>query len=229
MSAGSPTFDGLLFDLDGTLWDSTHTVAEAWSAVMARTSPPTAAPRLVTTADVAGLMGRSREEIARALFPSLAAAEQEALLLACFAEEERAVHARGGRLFPGVVEGLAELAGRYPLFIVSNCEIGYIESFLAWSGLAPRFRDHECHGNTGAGKAENLRRVVARNSLRAPLYVGDTEGDRQAALQAGVPFVHAAWGFGQVGGAAFGLSAFSELVPWLAGSDLPGSGPSPGA
>lgn len=209
----SPPPDALIFDLDGTLWDSTETVAAAWTAVVRRMGQPR---RTITPREIAGVMGKAHRELCQALLPGMPAPEQEALALACYAEEERALHARGGRLYPGVAAGMPALARHYPLFIVSNCQQGYIETFLAWSGLAPRVRDYECHGNTGADKAENLRRVVQRNALRAPLYVGDTEGDARAAAAAGLPFVHAAYGFGTVPQASQRVESFAALVAWLA-------------
>ncbi len=205
--------DSLIFDLDGTLWDSTATVAQAWTAVVQRMGQP---QRIITAAEIAGVMGLAHRELCQRLLPGLAAAEQEALALACYAEEERRLHALGGTLYPGVAEGLAHLAPHWPLFIVSNCQQGYIETFLAWSGLGRLFTDFECHGNTGADKAENLRRVVARNGLHAPWYVGDTRGDQDAAAAAGLPFVHAAYGFGRGVRAPAVLGQFSDLLVHLA-------------
>ena len=209
--------DALVFDLDGTLWDSTVTVAAAWTAVVRRNGQPR---RTITAAEIAGIMGMTHREIYRRLFPGLPEDRQEAIALACYREEERALHASGGALYAGVAEGLARLARRYPLFIVSNCQQGYIETFLGWSGLGPLFRDFECHGNTGASKAENLRLLVRRNALGAPIYVGDTEGDRVAAEGAGLPFVHAAYGFGVPGVPTAAVASFAELEGWLA-SALP--------
>jgi len=206
---GARRCDGLIFDLDGTLWDSTTTVAAAWSAVVRRMGQP---GRTILPGEIAAVMGKPHRELCQTLLPGLSEARQEALALECYAEEERRLHAQGGQLYPGVQEGLATLARCLPLFIVSNCQRGYIEVFLSWSGLAPLFRDTECHGNTGADKAENLRRLVRRNNLHTPCYVGDTEGDRAAALQAGLPFVHAAYGFGRVAQADDVVGAFGELV-----------------
>ncbi len=209
MAFGAGRCDGLIFDLDGTLWDSTATVAAAWSAVVRRMGQP---HRTIAPGEIAAVMGKPHRELCRALLPGLPEARQEALALECYAEEERRLHAEGGQLFPGVREGLATLARQVPLFIVSNCQRGYIETFLDWSGLRPLFRDTECHGNTGADKAENLRRLMRRNGLCAPCFVGDTESDRLAAAQAGLPFVHAAYGFGQVPQAEERIGSFAELV-----------------
>ena len=52
---------------------------------------------------------------------------------------------------------------------------------------------------------------MERNGIERAVYVGDTEGDRQAALRAGVPFIHAAYGYGQVRGADFTLRQLREL------------------
>ena len=60
------------------------------------------------------------------------------------------------------------------------------------------FKDWECIGRTGRPKGENIQLVVQRNGLKSPVYVGDTILDCQAAQQAGVPFIHASYGFGEV-------------------------------
>jgi phosphoglycolate phosphatase len=199
--------------LDGTLWDATEIVAHAWNTVLSRVGEN---GRILDVSQVTAVMGMAHRELCATLLPGLPEARQDALALACYEEERRLLLEYGARLYPGVAEGLRRLAQRCPLFIVSNCQRGYIEVFLAWSGLGALVRDHECHGNTGADKAQNLRSVLQRNELTTALYVGDTEGDRLAAAAAGIPFIHAAYGFGRVPDALRRVSAFAELVRWLA-------------
>ena len=45
-------------------------------------------------------------------------------------------------------------------------------------------------------KADNIRLAVSRFNLKSPVYIGDTTGDEEAAADAGIPFIHAAYGFG---------------------------------
>ena len=91
-----------------------------------------------------------------------------------------------------------ELAKTYDLYIVSNCQCGYIEQFLRKTQLEAYIKDIECFGNTGKNKGENIRLLVKRNSLKAPVYIGDTKGDCDASKEAGVPFIFASYGFGNV-------------------------------
>jgi phosphoglycolate phosphatase len=95
-----------------------------------------------------------------------------------------------------VVDCVRVLSARIPVFVVSNCQDGYIELTLAKTGLADFVKDYECFGRTGLGKADNLRLLMERNALASPVYVGDTQGDCDACAEAGVPFVWAAYGFG---------------------------------
>ena len=127
-------------------------------------------------------------------------------------EDNKVVAELGGQVFPDVEAGLRRLSVRYPLFIVSNCQTGYIEVFLRWSGLGACFRDFECWGNTGRSKAENLGDLVRRNQLTAPVYIGDSEGDENAAAACEIPFVHAAYGFGQCERPRLALASFSALT-----------------
>ena len=100
--------------------------------------------------------------------------------------------------YPDVREVIKQLAKTYDLYIVSNCQCGYIEQFLRKTQLEAYIKDIECFGNTGKNKGENIRLLVKRNSLKAPVYIGDTKGDCDASKEAGVPFIFASYGFGNV-------------------------------
>ena len=43
-------------------------------------------------------------------------------------------------------------------------------------------------------------------------YVGDTQGDYEATLEAGIPFIWAAYGFGTPAGFDARIDAFSDLL-----------------
>ncbi len=202
------TPDAIIFDLDGTLWDTCETCAVAWNAEVARLG---IAYRTMTEADVRNVSGRPHLEAIRASFPGLVEVDVVRLCEATAIADNVAVARDGGTLYPGVREHVPALARRVPLMIVSNCQSGYVETFLAWSGLGACFVDFECWGNTGATKAENLGAVIARNRLRAPLFVGDTEGDRSAADANGVRFVHVGWGYGTVDRCHRRIHHFAEL------------------
>ena len=73
------------------------------------------------------------------------------------------------------------------------------------------FDDYENAARTGLSKGENIRLVMARNGIKRAVYVGDTNGDREAARFAGIPFLHAAYGYGSVPEADAVLRSFSDL------------------
>ena len=103
----------------------------------------------------------------------------------------------------------------YFLAIVSNCQEGYIEAFLAYHGLEKYFDDTENFGHTGHGKGDNIRLVVNRNRLEQAAYLGDTQGDWEAAREAGIPFIHAAYGFGTVPAGTPAIRSIQELPALL--------------
>ena len=63
----------------------------------------------------------------------------------------------------------------------------------------------------GLPKADNIALVAERNGLRRPLYIGDTQGDYDAASKAGVPFLHAAYGFGRIDRPVPSVATFGDL------------------
>ena len=192
-------YDGILFDLDGTLWDATEAIAVSWAQAL-RDAPDVEAPP--TREELEGVMGMTAEDLMATLFPQLSKERHLELFDRCCQVENRYLREHGGKLYPGLKETLEKLAEKLPLAIVSNCNDDYIPCFLDAHRMHALFKDWECIGRTGKPKGENIRLVVERNHLERPVYVGDTAMDQAAAQEAGVPFIHAAYGFGKVAGAA---------------------------
>lgn len=203
--------DALVFDLDGTLWDTTGPCATAWNRVLGRLG----IARRVVAGDVRAVTGKSHFEAIAAAFPDLEGELLQRLSDETAIEDTVAILEPDApappHVFPHVSALVPRLAARVPLAIVSNCQQGYIEAFYAVSGLGASFVDKECWGDTGQSKAENLRRVLARNGFRRAWFVGDTEGDRAAALANDVPFAHASWGYGAVAAADRVLGSFADV------------------
>lgn len=205
---GAEMKQGIIFDVDGTLWDAAVQVADSWNEVLAEHPE---AGVTITVQDMNNNMGKTMDELARAFFLALGQEEQMKLMEQCMAYENRYLKTHPGVLYPGVKETIRRLADEYQLFVVSNCQSGYIEALLESHGLGEYIRDIECFGNTGLPKGDNIRMVAERNHLDQCFYVGDTVMDQTASAKAGVPFVHAAYGYGEVTGAAARLESMEQL------------------
>ncbi|WP_107943523.1 HAD-IA family hydrolase [Metasolibacillus fluoroglycofenilyticus] len=186
--------ESIIFDLDGTLWDSRRTVAQSWTKVI-QASP--FGKGEVTEEDLSRVMGLQMEEIAEVLFDYLNEEQQSALMSACGRQEEADLLRYGGNLYPRLEETLKSLAQKYRLFIVSNCQEGYIEAFYEYHKMEKYFIDFENPGRTGLSKGENIQLIMERNNIKNAVYVGDTQGDMLAAKLAEIPFAFASYGFGE--------------------------------
>lgn len=204
--------DAVIFDLDGTLWDTCVPVAVAWNNVLTRNNIDF---RPIHADDLRAVTGRTHAECVDTVFASLPKETRKTICEETMAADNEIVREKGGRLYPDVIDGLNALAGRYSLCIVSNCQSGYIESFLDSVALHHLFADFECWGNTNATKAKNLEAVIRRNDFAVPVFVGDTMGDMEAALSCGVPFIQVTYGFGAEISGADKVHEFSGLVKRL--------------
>lgn len=207
----------LIFDLDGTLWDASQQVADSWNEILREyglSLPP------FTAKDMRSVMGRPMDEIAKALLPGLNIPERRTLFRRCEEYEVEYVSEHGGILYPGVGEMIRYLHGSgCSMAVVSNCQIGYVRSFYVSMGMEPYFCDMEEWGNTGLSKAENIRLVMERNRFEKAVYIGDTKGDENAAHEAGIPFIYAAYGYGTAERPEAVIDSFSELPAALRSLD----------
>jgi phosphoglycolate phosphatase len=201
--------DSIIFDLDGTLWDPRETVVESWNRVIKEHDK---VDNELTSQQLKETMGMQMHEIGRKLFPELEEEERNRFMKTCSSEEIGHLRDKGGTIYDEVEDVLEELAKTYKLYIVSNCQDGYIEAFYEYHKLEKHFIDYENPGRTGLSKGENINLIIERNNLQHPVYVGDTEGDRTAAMHAGIPFVYARYGFGNVKQFDYVIDSFGELL-----------------
>lgn len=201
--------DSIIFDLDGTLWNTAKAVCNIWDRILKKYPH---IEKSVTLEEVEDCMGLQIIEIGKKLFPNLNEEMQQRLMDEFCEAELSHLGEQGGTLYPKLEETLDHLMQRYQLFIVSNCQDGYIQCFLKAHQLDQYFIDIECAGATGLPKGENIKLVIKRNHLKSPIYVGDTSSDAEAAIAAGIPFVYARYGFGKAEKYDFALDRFEEIL-----------------
>ncbi|HEY5327489.1 MAG TPA: HAD hydrolase-like protein, partial [Mucilaginibacter sp.] len=158
-------FDSIIFDLDGTLWDSTGNVALAWQEAIDQVD---CVDEVMTREKVRSITGMAYNVIFDKLFPDLNTEKRTELMTICAKSELEILRTKGGELYPALDETLLYLAAKYKLFIVSNCQSGYIEVFLKISQMGHYFTGHQCYGTKGNPKAENIKDIVNNYHLAAP-------------------------------------------------------------
>lgn len=206
--------DGLIFDLDGTLWDSTASCSQAWNQAIKQLGIEHAP---ITQDDVKRVTGLPYDECFEKAFAGVDPKQRQDLADVSLKIELDTLESKGGDVYPGVLDGIAKLANQIPLFLVSNCTVPYLELFWERTPLKTHFKDWECYGNTNRPKGENLKSVIERNQLKDAVYIGDTGGDHRAANFAGMKYFHVDWGFGEPVGPCWHFGNFNELVEFFLG------------
>lgn len=199
----------VIFDLDGTLWNCVPQIAASWNAVFK--NHPEYGSIKVTESQFQSYMGKTLDQIARLIFPNLELTKSLEILHECVREQYSYLKKHGGLLYPDVFKTLCELQKSYSLYIVSNCQSGYIETFIECCKFENFFEDILCHGDTGKLKGENISLIIKRNSIDKAVYIGDTLSDYEATVAANVPFIFASYGFGNVPNSEYSIKTFSDI------------------
>ena len=187
----------ILFDLDGTLWDARTTLVDTWNIVLKNFD---LIKEPLTENDLSPFMGLILDDVLPTAFPNLKREHYKEIANEVLQHECKNVLAKGGILYDGVEDTLEKLVENHNLFIVSNCQVGYIEAFLEYFKFHHLFKDFESAGRTGKNKAENIALVLERNKIgsESAVYVGDTQTDFNSSEANNLKFIFAEYGFGDV-------------------------------
>ena len=108
---------GIIFDMDGTLWDSAANVAESWNLAIKQDG---SVDKKLTEQDIQGVMGKTMDVIADILFPEMEKEARMKLLDQCCSMENDYLREHGGVLYPKLEETLSELKEKYPNAIIDG-------------------------------------------------------------------------------------------------------------
>lgn len=202
-------YESLIFDIDGTLWDSRALVAEGYNIQLKREGLD---HLCVTAEDLKPLFGKVMTDIADAILASVPEKDRYDLMERCMKTENEYLFENACKIgYPGVMETIAELSSRHRLFIVSNAQCGYPELCMDKLGLTPYIQGHLCFGDTGTSKGKTIRTLMKKHNIENCIYIGDTQGDYEATLEAGIPFLWCSYGFGTPDGYDARIDRFEDL------------------
>lgn len=199
----------IIFDVDGTLWDSCENILLAQNEVIYK---ELGIKNYLSMELLQSVMGMEIMEIVDVFFPQLEKEKAIELTLKAMAYETEYLSIHGGKLYDGVVETLEELSKKYSLMLVTNANHEYVHALFNAHGLGKYFIDFETNGNTGLSKDKNIRLIMERNGYEHAVYVGDTMKDQLACDLAEIPMVFASYGFGHVEKPWKKIDSFKELL-----------------
>ncbi len=205
------TVDGVIFDIDGTIWDATDSVVLGWNRALEKTGDSFRIDRTINR-----YFGKTVNQIFKEVLPKEYSEEQRKILEdAIFKSEENALMEYDPVIYDGFIPVIKELYKKVPLFVVSNCQPGYLENMLKITGAEPYITDYAAPSHTGLDKPGNISYIAEKHHLKKGVYVGDTVMDKEATEKAGLIFIWASYGFGKNVDSSYNIESLYDLPELL--------------
>ena len=196
---------GIIFDLDGTLWDTVIPTHKAANDIAIENNL-----KEVSLQTIINGMGKDKVYNAQKYYPDIDLNKALELLNESSKRNEYYLKNKEANLYPDVEKALRNLSQKYDLFIASNCfDDDYINTFKSY--LNVYFKDSIAAGTLNINKAEAIKLLIERNNLDTAIYVGDTQLDLESANEANIPFIYCTYGFGKTDNFKYSINSIKEL------------------
>jgi len=203
--------DAAIIDLDGTLVDTLGDFVVALNRMLADVPGPGVAGRSVDAATVGRMVGKGSEHLVGSVLNHVfaqagsasAAMDSIAVHAAAQASYQRhyaTVNGQHATLYPGVLEGLAQLRQRgLRLVCLTNKPLAFARRLLGLKGLEGFFCEVFGGDSFERKKPDPLPLVKACEFLGTlparTLMIGDSSNDARAARAAGCPVLLVSYGY----------------------------------
>lgn len=204
-------FESIIFDVDGTLWDSRALLADAYNEQLEQEG---LSHIHVTAEKLRPLFGKTMTMLADGLFDAVPVPERYSLMDRCILRMDEHLEKFAGPEigYPALRQTMEALTKNHRLFIVSNGQKGYPQLAAKKLGLADLISGYLSFGDTGTSKGQTILRLMQEETIQSAVYVGDTQGDLEACQEAGIPFIWAEFGFGVPESYFAKIGKFSDLT-----------------
>jgi len=187
----------LVFDLDGTLVDSRRDIAESANELLASLDAPP-----LDHDEVVRMVGEGARLLVSRVLAAGGVREDIDAAFARFSTIYDRRLADHTRPYPGVVDGLAQLAGRFTLAVLTNKPQHHTDRLLDALDLR-RYFVQALGGDTAHGRKPDPTGLAALIGAAgavpsSALLVGDSWVDAETARRGGTRFCFADYGFGSV-------------------------------
>jgi len=181
----------IIFDLDGTLWDTISTTTQATKDILKRENINID----FDTNVISKSMGLSFSDVAKMYFPTLEKEKREYLLNEIIKRNIEIIKLKGADIYKGSSEVIKDLSQKYKLGIITNNKDDYVQAFFKASKLEEFFIDYMGAASYNISKGEAIRKMVDKHNENENFYIGDIKKDMIAAEEAKIGFIHAKYGF----------------------------------
>ena len=197
----------VIFDLDGTLWETLDCNYECMNEVSKKYNLGE-----IDRDIICKNYGNSKEQSAKLFFPNLPLEEAFKILDESDALNIKKLTESGAYIYPGLEETLFNLKQKYSLYIVSNTATKkYIEAFLISTKLFKYFDDYYAASEIHLEKGKTIIKLIDDYYIDEAIYVGDTKIDFEASIRAKIPFIQCLYGFGEELDCKYKINDIREL------------------
>lgn len=181
----------IIFDLDGTLWQTIEATYEAANIITKKY----AELKPISKETIIKGMGLSTLENARNYIPYIPPKQGIKYMKEISQKTSEIINENNVVIYDGVIETLKELSKEYKLGIITNNRDEYAKTFLTITKLKEYFTDYMGAASYNITKGEAIKEMIKKYNEKENYYVGDIKKDQEATIYAGIKFVHAKYGF----------------------------------